>query len=195
MRAGQQHWAPLVVAGALGAGGAGVLRRMEREYADEGSLRPSTVTAMYATYSAYGTAFVWALRRGIWPVPLPRATAQTLGLPVAAAGAVACIAGMSLFDSAAQVSAAQTGRLHTGGVYQWSRNPQYLGNGLLVSGAAVAGRSGFAGALAAGVWLIYRRWIPSEERHLGQAFGDEYAAYASRVRRWFGHRNGERGAS
>ena len=195
MSAGRQHWAPLVVAGALGAGGAGVLRRMEREYPDEGSLRPSTVTAMYGTYGVYGTAFVWALRRRIWPVPLPRATAQSVGLPVAAAGAVACVAGMSLFDSAAQVSATETGRLHTGGVYRWSRNPQYLGNGLLVSGAAVAGRSGFAGALAASVWLIYRRWIPVEEQHLARHFGDEYTAYASRVRRWFGHRNGARDAS
>ena len=191
MNATKKRWAPLVVGGALGAGCATVVRRMEHEYADVGSLRPATVTAMYATYTGYAAAFAWALRRRTWPVPLPEPAAQAIGLTAAAVGGAAAIAGMSRFDSTAQISATDTGHLHTGGLYRWSRNPQYLGNGLLVSGAAVAGRSGFAGVLATGVWLIYRRWIPSEERHLSREFGDEYAAYRSRVRRWLGRRSND----
>ena len=191
MNATRKRWAPLVVGGALGAGCAGVVRRMEHEYADAGSLRPATVTAMYATYTGYAAAFAWALWRRVWPAPLPEPAAQAVGLTAAAVGGAAAVAGMSRFDSAAQISATDTGRLHTGGLYRWSRNPQYLGNGLLVSGAAVAGRSGFAGVLATGVWVIYRRWILSEERHLSREFGAEYAAYRSRVRRWFGRRSNE----
>lgn len=178
--------APLTVGAALSAACAGVVRRMEQEYDEGGTLRPSTVTAMYATYVAFAVAFAWTLRRRPWPVPLPGRAAQAVGLTTAGIGAAGVVAGMSPFDSLGQVSATETGRLHTGGAYQWSRNPQYLGNGLIVSGAAVAGRSGFAGVLAAGVWLIYRRWIPSEERHLSRHFGDEYTAYRRRVRRWFG---------
>lgn len=186
------RWAPVVVAGALAAGGAGVLRRMERDYTEDGSLRPATVTAMYTTYAAFGGVFLWALRNRIWPVPIPQRAAQAFGVPVTAVGAAVCIAGMSLFDSAAQISATETGRLHAGGIYRWSRNPQYLGNGLIVSGAAVARRSGFVGALATAVWLIYRRWIPFEERHLAAHFGDEYTDYGRRVRRWIGRRSPQR---
>lgn len=181
--------APVAVAAALGAGSAGVVRRMEQEYADAGALGPSTVTAMYAAYTGFAAAFAWALRQRVWFVPLPERAARAVGLTAVGIGATGVVAGMSVFDSVGQVSATETGRLHTGGMYQWSRNPQYVGNGLIVSGAAVAGRSGFAGVLAAGVWLIYRRWIPSEERHLSRHFGDEYTAYRRRVRRWFGRRH------
>lgn len=162
---------------------------MEREYDSTGTLSAATVTAMYAAYTTYAAALGWALWWRVWPVPLPRSPAVAVGVTTAAIGAGATLAGMSRFDSAGQISATDTGRLHTGGIYRWSRNPQYLGNGLLVTGAAVAARSGFAGLLAAAVWGVYRRWIPFEERHLTCEFGGEYTTYQSGVRRWLGRRN------
>lgn len=90
------------------------------------------------------------------------------------------------FGAGAQLSGIEPGSLHATGIYRYSRNPQYLGLGLAATGAALAGRSGFAALGAAGVWLAFRRWIPAEEQHLIRMFGDRYAQYKADVHRWLG---------
>ena len=95
------------------------------------------------------------------------------------------IAGMSRFDSAAQLSGTDTGTLHERGIYRYSRNPQYLGAVVGLAGISLATRSGLAALLTAGVLATYRRWIPSEERVLQRTF-DDYDRYAANVPRWFG---------
>ena len=71
------------------------------------------------------------------------------------------------------------------GVFRWSRNPMYAG---LV--AALAGISLLMGSMEAlPVALLYGRiiavrFVNPEERALRERFGDEYARYAQRVRRW-----------
>lgn len=79
----------------------------------------------------------------------------------------------------------KTSFLVTDGVYAWSRNPMYLslllalfayflwlGNGL---GIVV---------LAAFVWELTHWQIKAEEYMLLTLFGEEYAQYCTRVRRW-----------
>ena len=180
---------PAAAALAVATAASGVVRRMEREYETTGTMRRSTVVAMYGTYTGYGAALAWACRRRLWPVSAPASVATPVGWVLVAGGAACAVAGMERFSSAGQVSGTEPGELHTRGIYRWSRNPQYLGNGLLVTGAAVAARSAYASMLAAGVWAIYRRWIPSEERHLLRVFGDDYEQYRRRVPRWLGHRH------
>ena len=75
--------------------------------------------------------------------------------------------------------------LVTDGPYQRTRNPMYLGMACAYAGAAVA--TGVLWALAllpVVVAVIDRVVIPREERHLTQAFGEEYERYRARVRRW-----------
>ncbi len=175
-----------VTAGALTGAVALLLRRMEREYAATDTLSPRTVAAMYGTYGAVAAALVAAARRRTWPVPLPGGPSRTLGTAVAGAGAVVAVAGARPFGAGRQISGMDAGSLHTGGIYRYSRNPQYLGLGLAATGVALASRSTFAALLAAGVWAAYRRWIPNEERHLARAFGGSYRDYRARVRRWLG---------
>lgn len=75
--------------------------------------------------------------------------------------------------------------LVTGGVYRVTRNPMYVGLGLLLLAWAIylSALLPFAG-LAIFVLYITRFQIQPEERILKGIFGGEYATYAARVRRW-----------
>lgn len=71
------------------------------------------------------------------------------------------------------------------GPFAWSRNPLYLG--LLVGSAGVALLAGSLWALVAlpVEWALLR-WgaVLPEEHYLASKFGDAYADYCGRVRRW-----------
>lgn len=184
-----QFLVPACTAAVLGGVTAAVLRRMEHEYADRDTLSPRTVAAMYATYGAHAGALGWAASRRIWPVPLPPRAARATGVALLATGSAAALAGAGPFGVGKQLSGIEAGTLHASGLYRYSRNPQYLGLGLVVTGLATATRSGFTGLLAAGVWATYRRWIPAEEQHLTRVFGTRYLDYRHQVRRWLGIRH------
>jgi protein-S-isoprenylcysteine O-methyltransferase Ste14 len=75
--------------------------------------------------------------------------------------------------------------LVTTGVLGWTRNPMYLGLAIFYVGLAV-----IFGSLAALLVLplvlaiVETQVIAREEAYLERAFGSEYVAYKSRVRRW-----------
>lgn len=75
--------------------------------------------------------------------------------------------------------------LVTSGVFQFTRNPMYLGLALLLLALAVYKSSPL---LIAGVvvFILYmnRFQIAPEEGFMKQHFGPEYTDYCSRVRRW-----------
>lgn len=79
----------------------------------------------------------------------------------------------------------RTSALVTGGVYRVTRNPMYVGLGLLLLAWALylSALLPFAGPV---IFVLYitRFQIQPEERVLRDMFGNEYAAYAARVRRW-----------
>lgn len=75
--------------------------------------------------------------------------------------------------------------LVTGGVFQLTRNPMYLGllfilTGWCISLANLTGLAVIAGFIA----LITAFQIKPEEEMLQKLFGEEYAAYCRQVRRW-----------
>ena len=73
----------------------------------------------------------------------------------------------------------------THGIYRFTRNPMYLGMVMFLLAWAIhlAALLPFIGPL---VFVLYitRFQIRPEERALKELFGDEYVAYAARVRRW-----------
>jgi protein-S-isoprenylcysteine O-methyltransferase Ste14 len=76
-------------------------------------------------------------------------------------------------------------RLVTSGPYRFSRNPMYVGLSALYVGLALLFNVAwpivlFPFVVIALVRLVIRR----EERYLAGAFGDAYALYRQRVRRW-----------
>lgn len=75
--------------------------------------------------------------------------------------------------------------LVTTGPYRLSRNPGYLGMALVYAGVVVLTGGWWALAtLVPALVVVDRCVIRGEERHLESVFGDEYRAYAARVRRW-----------
>ncbi|MFZ4165675.1 methyltransferase family protein [Brevundimonas sp. NPDC058933] len=78
-----------------------------------------------------------------------------------------------------------TTALATGGLYQYSRNPIYVGFGITYAGFALAMDSPVALALLAPCLMVIDRFvIQREERYLTMKFGAEYHAYKGKVRRW-----------
>jgi protein-S-isoprenylcysteine O-methyltransferase Ste14 len=75
--------------------------------------------------------------------------------------------------------------LVTGGPFRLSRNPIYLGNTLAMVGFALAVRWGWL-ILLVPVTVTAVSWlaISREEAHLERRFGEEWRAYAQKVRRW-----------
>lgn len=75
-------------------------------------------------------------------------------------------------------------RLVTGGPYARSRHPMYVAWTLIYVGMALALNSGWLLLLAPPLaWLVHRD-TEREEHRLIEAFGSEYEAYRSRVRRY-----------
>ena len=71
------------------------------------------------------------------------------------------------------------------GMYQFTRNPMYLGMVLVLTGAGV-----LFGVVSAFLpipffsWGITANFIRGEERFLEDIFGEVYVAYKQKVRRW-----------
>ena len=76
-------------------------------------------------------------------------------------------------------------RLVVGGLYRISRNPMYLGMLMVLIGIALwLGNPLNIALIGLFVALITELQIKPEEARLAEVFGDEYAAYKTRVRRW-----------
>ena len=75
--------------------------------------------------------------------------------------------------------------LLTGGPFRISRNPIYLGMTLVLIGTAISLGS-VTPWLVVPVFVAVIGWnvIPVEEAMLAESFGDEYAQYRTRIRRW-----------
>jgi protein-S-isoprenylcysteine O-methyltransferase Ste14 len=75
--------------------------------------------------------------------------------------------------------------LVTRGVYRLTRNPMYVGMGLLLIAWATY-LAALLPYIGPALFVIYitRFQIVPEERALRGIFGDRYAAYCGRVRRW-----------
>ncbi len=80
----------------------------------------------------------------------------------------------------------RSSHLVTGGVYRFSRNPMYLALALLLL-AWVLWLGNGVGLVWPALFAAYltRFQIVPEERALAAKFGQEYAQYCRRVRRWF----------
>jgi protein-S-isoprenylcysteine O-methyltransferase Ste14 len=71
------------------------------------------------------------------------------------------------------------------GPFRYSRNPIYVGDWFIYAGGMLLLQTLWPLAFVPLVWLIIRFGvIRHEERHLEAVFGEEYANFRARVRRW-----------
>jgi len=125
----------------------------------------------------------WALSR-LWAWPLPG-----LGMAVIGLGAVLMLAAVAqmLASRTTFIPRRNPSALVTAGVFRISRNPIYLADALILTGAILYWGALFAlPVIPAFMSLIMQRYIKDEENRLQAGFGAEYSTWAARVGRWLG---------
>jgi protein-S-isoprenylcysteine O-methyltransferase Ste14 len=119
-----------------------------------------------------------------------------LGATGSVIGALLALAGVGLMAAAVWemqkarttvIPRRQASALVTGGIFQWSRNPIYLGDLLVVTGAMLWFQVPWALPMVAALAHILRtRFIDGEEQHLTETFGADFTLWAARTGRWLG---------
>lgn len=132
-------------------------------------------------------AFLLGVRlEAVVPLALP-AAAQWVGFALVALGAplLAVAPALFLLRRTTIIPHAAARSLITGGPYRLTRNPMYVGLALVHAGLALAFHLVWPLVLLAfPLVVLHARVIPFEERRLAALFGEEFRAYAQRVRRW-----------
>lgn len=119
-------------------------------------------------------------------VPVVRAEGLSWALAVAGILIIAC--GVAFWVSAVVLARIgdeiSEGRLFTGGVYAWVRNPIYSAFLFICAGALLVAGNLVVLPLAVLYWLFLTvLMIRTEERWLLERFGEEYREYCRRVNR------------
>ncbi len=101
---------------------------------------------------------------------------------------IAFVAGRSFRKAGTQIDPRNPDKSETivqTGIFQYSRNPMYLGMVLVLVGWSVWIGNTFSIAIVwLFVWYISRFQIIPEEEALTAKFGADYEAYLGKVRRW-----------
>ncbi len=143
---------------------------------------PLAVVAAFAVAIWLVTVYVPLVR-----IPLPGHKYAALALVLV--GLLLALVGVLQFRRARTtvnpMSPDKASAVVSSGLYRWSRNPMYLGMALLLLGVAAWGSTLAGYLLIPGFcWYLTRFQIIPEEKALLATFGQEFARYMARVRRW-----------
>jgi protein-S-isoprenylcysteine O-methyltransferase Ste14 len=123
-------------------------------------------------------------------VPLPvgaRPATTVAGMVVGGLGLVLNFAGVAgvIRHRTTIVPHHPVATLITSGAYRWSRNPMYTGLAITYLGGALLVGSWWPAALfPLAILAVGRLAIQPEEQYLNTRFGQTYADYRTRTRRW-----------
>jgi protein-S-isoprenylcysteine O-methyltransferase Ste14 len=124
---------------------------------------------------------------GVWLIPVNRTFALVGGFITFVFGTVILSAGMIGFRSLHRSTGQDISKLVTSGIYRWSRNPQFIGWALMLSGISLAGRSGVAFVLTGVFALVIHLYTTRmEEPYLEHLYGEEYCRYRFSSSRYIG---------
>lgn len=111
-----------------------------------------------------------------------------IGLPIISAGLMLAMTGKQLFKKLETniMTFDEPSRLVTEGIYQYTRNPMYLGFTIAMLGFSMLMGASVVSLLMAVIFLfITDRWyISFEEQMMHTKFGKDYEEYCRKVRRW-----------
>lgn len=137
---------------------------------------------------AFGVA--WVLDGSVRALPFPAVSqmvARMIGGFIGIVGLSITISGIAAFRRVmtAIFPNQPANELVTDGPYRFTRNPMYTGFTLVYIGCAFLANTMWPLMLLPVVLgLLFILVIRREEAYLSDAFGDQYAAYCRRVRRW-----------
>jgi protein-S-isoprenylcysteine O-methyltransferase Ste14 len=134
-------------------------------------------------------AAMWGIRQTTPPVDIPMVVRAGIASAFAVAGIGIALWGVIAFRRARTtvnpLKPESASSLVTSGVYRFTRNPMYVGMGLVLIAWAFLLSSAMA-LLGPVVFVLYmnRFQIEPEERALAIRFGDAFLNYRATVRRW-----------
>lgn len=161
-------------------------RLAKQSFAKNGRLTPFLATwsgiAMHG-HALMTFAIAWINRGSLF---LPPIWITLAGLSVLILGAYIIVLGRKAYGDQSRVYGLKEDSLIISGIYKRSRNPQYLGYGLMFLGAAIASGSGLACLFTAVFALMVHLGITKiEEPHLLRIFGTSFLDYKGHVSRYF----------
>jgi protein-S-isoprenylcysteine O-methyltransferase Ste14 len=140
--------------------------------------------ALFYFYTVFAAAFGWPLVSG---TRFFQSDALAwIGVGLCCAGLLAMLASLISFGRSFRVGIDVDGpdKLVTTGVFAWSRNPIYVALFLVLVGQLLVFPNWVPLVyLFAGTWLFHRQ-VLREEEFMRRQYGEEYAAYCRRVRRY-----------
>ncbi len=124
----------------------------------------------------------WGVRVSFFDVP---AWLDRAGLALWIAGFLLLFLGRIGLGSSFRIGRPQeTTSLQVDGLFRISRNPMYLGVYATLLASVLRTLNPVLLLLAAFIVAVHHRIVLAEEGHLRNAFGEDYAAYCCRVRRY-----------
>jgi protein-S-isoprenylcysteine O-methyltransferase Ste14 len=140
--------------------------------------------ALFYFYTVFAGAFGWPLVGG--QRLFQSEGVAWVGLGLCCAGLLVLLASLISFGRSFRVGidVDRPDKLVTTGVFAWSRNPIYVAFFLVLVGQFLVFPNWVPLVyLFAGTWLFHRQ-VLREEEFMRQQYGEEYAAYCRRVRRY-----------
>ena len=165
-----------------------ILPLVRYDYLKMGKLSQFTAFLQLVLWFCFHVFLALTVFGDLWPPIEAYIPRHWVGGVLIISGLTICFAGMWAFRSMTKVTGRETKLLVVNGVYRLSRNPQYLGYGLVILGFVIGYWSSTAWMGVIGYALLVYATIKIEEQHLEQVFGDEYQAYCQSVSRFFGRR-------
>lgn len=137
--------------------------------------------AMFAVHGVFSGMTAW----GPGEIP-PISPGGEFGLALMIIGLILTLWAMDVFRTFSRWLGNNTPGLKDSGLYRFSRNPQFVGYGLLLTGFFLAWRTPLNIAAFLAYLLIARETARVEEEHLKRTYGQAYQDYLARVHRFFG---------
>lgn len=159
---------------------------VRREYLQRGTLSQFGALIQIVAYGLQMVLTGFSVFGSLWPAWDEYAPDNWVGGFMSMLGIVVCAVAMINFRSMTRLTGRQSDHLVVRGLYQFSRNPQYIGYGLLILGFVIGHWSSTAWLAFASYLLLVGVTIWIEEQHLENQYGEAYRRYRQRVPRFIG---------
>lgn len=159
-----------------------LLRRQYRLYGKLNWFGMLIHVTVYAFHGMFTGVITWGNTTTIPPM----GPARAVGVVLMIIGLMTTIYAMDLFRTFSRWMGSETPGLRTSGLYRWSRNPQFIGYGILLLGFLIGWWNALSWLGIVSYVLLVYAIARVEEEHLERVYGAEYREFCQRVPRFFG---------